>query len=489
MAEWQIRHTEARLRGGIYPETFKALSAGKPLRQLPNPGALIFPVHHSGGGEGTVLVKEGQSVRQGTPLIETVSGVLHRASRSGVISSVAPHPTLATGDTPSLCVHLTPDPQIETERCLPIEPSPSADMLVHLAKDAGLIGLGGAGFPSHQKWLGQRHTLLINAAECEPYLTADDTLLRHFADKVVMGADALATAFEIPRVVIGIEDNKPEAQVALQQAVLDLKSTRLFECVVMETKYPSGGERQLIALTLGQEVPSGQRPSDLGIVVHNPGTLAALADALAGLPLIERIVTVTGPSIEQPQNWLAPIGTPVSHLLEISGLLNPDARITLGGPMMGRPIEALAAGITKTTHCLLARPKTGWQASPCIRCGACADACPVDLQPQQLYFALEGHALSLANHEGLSDCILCAACNAVCPASIPLAETFALGRHELKERQQSQARADAARVRFEARTERLERVAEEQAKKREARRQASRDLLAKARLARETSDS
>jgi electron transport complex protein RnfC len=485
MADFTIQAAHFQLPGGVEPEMHKACSTTSPLKRLTDPKHLYFPVHYSGGGPGESLVRVGQTVSQGTPIIQTESGVVHCASRAGQIVEIKHQPVLHASNDTSDTIVIETDGSHDQIHFEPLSWPWTPETLIQRALDAGIIGLGGAGFPSHQKW-GTQHTLIINAAECEPYLTADDLLIRVDTQSIIRGACLLARTFEIQRIVIGIEDNKPEALDALQTAIQSARSDCHFDIIMLPTRYPSGGERQLIWLTLGEEIRSGQRPSDHGILVHNPGTLAALSRAIDGKPLTDRIVTLTGDQMHDPKNVLAPIGTPLTNLL-MAGGSDPEATssVIIGGPLMGFEVTHRDGGMTKTTNCVLVRHEIQTPPEPCIRCGACAEACPVNLQPQQLLSALEHHAFTRASHEGLTDCIECAACNTVCPSHIPLAQWFRHGRARLRSEAEEQQRADAARQRFASRAERLERLAEEQEARRTARRTQSVDALARARQARE----
>ncbi len=488
MAEYQIRRCERRLEGGIHPETHKELSTADPCLFVDDPKRLVFPIHCSGGGPGEALVTIGDTVSQGTPIIKCRNGIIHVASRAGTVIDITDHAIThpSTDESPSIIIELNG----LKDQCY-LEPLVwpfDADTLKDRAIEAGILGLGGAGFPSFRKWSDGTQTLIINAAECEPYLTADDTLMRIDTHSMIRGACMLAQTLDIKTIVIGIEDNKVEALEAIEGTLKESRSDCFFDIVLLDTKYPSGSARQLVWLTLGIEVPTGSRSVEVGVIVHNPGTLAALSRAIDGKPVTDRIVTLTGEALIAPKNVIAPIGTPISHLIEATET-NPASlnSIIVGGPMMGYPVTELTAGITKTTNCLLAREVEIPHESPCIRCGACASACPVRLQPQQMVFALKGGSLDRAIHEGLMDCIECAACNAVCPSQIPLAEWFRLGRFEARHKANQQRLAAEARERFEARNARLERIAREQDAKRAARKAKTADALQKARKAREES--
>jgi electron transport complex protein RnfC len=486
MAEYQIRRCDRQLEGGIHPETHKDLSTAEPCVFVDDPKRLVFPIHFSGGGPGEALVAVGDTVSQGTPIIKCQSGIIHVASRAGTVIDITDHAITHPSANQSASIIIEPSGLKEQSYLDPLVWPFDADTLRDRAIEAGILGLGGAGFPSFKKWSDGTQTLIINAAECEPYLTADDTLMRIDTHSMIRGACMLSRTLDIKTIVIGIEDNKPEALEAIEDALKESRSDCFFDIVLLDTKYPSGSERHLVWLTLGIEVPTGSRSVELGVIVHNPGTLAALSRAIDGKPITDRIVTLTGEALKAPKNVIAPIGTPINHLIEATDT-SPSSltSITVGGPMMGYAVTEFTAGITKTTNCLLARDVEIPPESPCIRCGACATVCPIRLQPQQMVFALKGGSLDLAVHEGLGDCIECAACNAVCPSHIPLAEWFRLGRFEARDQANEQRLASEARERFEARNARLERIAQEQEAKRAARKTKTADALDKARKARE----
>lgn len=485
MAEYRIRQSQSQLIGGIHPDMHKVESTQLPAAPITTPDRLLFPLHFSGGGAGDALVGVGDQVAQGTPIIRTVSGLTHVASRAGHVVAIEPHPLAHPSQAASPCIHIQTSRERQRVTLPPLQ-APDATAIRERAMAAGIIGLGGAGFPSHKKWIDGLHTLVINGAECEPYLTADDTLMREDPQGIIRGATALASALGIEQIVIGIEDNKPEALCALQRAIEETPAAHDFEIVIVPTQYPSGGERQLIWLTLAIEVTSQQHPIDHGILVHNPGTLAALARSLEGHPITDRIITVTGSGVKAPQNLIVPIGTPVSALLRHTGMESSQHwQLTIGGPMMGFPLHSREAPVVKTSNCVLVRPPTQQVIEPCIRCGACAEVCPVQLQPQRLFQMLSQDAIGAAEHEGLADCIECAACNVVCPSHIPLASWFQSGRAQLRDQAKQTLIADQARQRFEARQTRLARLAEAQEQRRRERRAKSGDMLARARRLRE----
>ena len=486
MADYQIRHCERKLEGGIYTETYKALSTAEPCSFVNTPTRLTFPIHFSGGGPGESIVSIGDQVAKRTPIIRCHSGIIHVASRAGIVVDITDHAMTHPSGERSSCIVIEPDGSDTQESLNPLSWPFDANTLRDRAIEAGVLGLSGASFPSLKRWVDGTTTLIINGAECEPYITADDTLMQIDTHSMIRGAYLLSQALDIKTIVIGIENNKPEALTAIEGVLKQYHSNCFFDIVLLDPKYPSGSERQLVWLTLGIEIPTGSRSVETGVIVHNPGTLIDLSRAIDGKSITDRLVTLTGQALARPRNVIAPIGTPITDLIEAAGT-DPELldSITVGGPMMGFAITDFAAGITKTTNCLLARSVELQPESPCIRCGACATVCPVRLQPQLMLFALKGGALNHAIHEGLTDCVECAACDTVCPSHIPLAEWFRLGWFQTKEISGKRLRSSEARERFETRNLRLKRIAAEQDLKRLTRKAKSSEALEKARKARE----
>ena len=340
--------------------------------------------------------------------------------------------------------------------------------------------MGGAGFPAAVKLgvtpeKGSIKTLIINGTECEPYITADDALMRERAEEIIRGAEILAHIIEPEETLLGVEDNKPESIAALRQAAAD----SVVEIVVFPTKYPSGGEKQLIEILTGKQVPSGGLPADLGIVCQNIGSTVAIYRALIyGEPLISRITTVTGAALEQAQNFEVLLGTPMRFLLEKVGYdSSKNRRLVMGGPLMGFAVSSADVPIVKTTNCLLAPTRAELPIPPpaqaCIRCGMCAEACPASLLPQQLFWFAQGKEFEKLETHNLFDCIECGACSYVCPSNIPLVQYYRASKAEIMQVHRDQAKSEHSRTRFEARQERLDQEAAARQAQRAARKAAT----------------
>jgi electron transport complex protein RnfC len=464
--------------GGIHPPEHKSESNLTPIVKAPIPPVLYLPLQQHIGKEAELVVSVGERVLKGQLLATpqgAISAAVH-APTSGSIEAIIDHPMPHPSGMSDRCIVLIPDGRDEWCALQPCEhyEKLSPDEIRQRVRAAGIAGMGGAGFPTevklHPPQQDKVATLILNAAECEPYITSDDRLMRERADEIVQGMAIMAYVLEPGECLIGIEDNKPEAIAALKQAVT---GTRI-EVVVVPTKYPSGGEKQLIKLLTGKEVPSGRIPADIGVMCQNVATAAAVYRAVRfGEPLIARITTLTGENMQQRGNVEALIGTPIGWLLEqFGGRLNQAQRVIMGGPMMGFTLLDLDAPVVKTTNCLLLPsdqelPLAG-PAQACIRCSLCADACPAELLPQQLYWFARAEELDKAEHHNLFDCIECGACAYVCPSSIPLVQYYRHAKGEIRKVKLEHQRSDQARERFEARLARLEREqAEKEAKRKE----------------------
>ncbi|RTG45759.1 electron transport complex subunit RsxC, partial [Serratia marcescens] len=387
------------------------------------------------------------------------------APTSGTVSAITPHITAHPSGLTELCVIIEADGEdrwCERDPVADYRQSPAAELIQRIHQ-AGIAGLGGAGFPTASKLQGGMsgvETLILNAAECEPYITADDRLMQEHAAQIIEGTQILQHILQPKLTLIGIEDNKPEAIAALKQALRGQPGIALR---VIPTKYPSGGAKQLTKILTGKEVPHGKHSSAIGVLMQNVGTAFAIKRAIVdGEPLIERVVTLTGEAIERPGNLWARIGTPVQHLLDFVGF-RPQAQqmVVMGGPLMGFTLPALNVPIVKISNCILAptvdemTPQEPEQS--CIRCGLCVDACPAGLLPQQLYWFSRGQEHDKARNHNLFDCIECGACAFVCPSNIPLVQYYRQEKAEIKAIDLEAARTAEAKARYEAKLARLER--------------------------------
>lgn len=460
--------------GGVHPPARKARSRQVPLRQAPLPRRVVLPLDQHIGAPSEPCVTVGQRVRTGEPVALAqglISADLH-ASISGTVTAIEARPVPQSSEAERPCVVIEGDGA--TDDWAPMPPldwrrADDATLLERLAR-SGVVGLGGAGFPTQIKArVRERHaidTLVVNAAECEPYITADDLTLRHHAGEVLEGARLLARLSGAGRILVGIEDDKPEAIDALK-AALTADEAPAIEVRVIASRYPSGGEKQLIKRLLDREVPSGGLPADVGVLCHNPGTLrAALMAVRDGRPLVSRVVTLTGETLARPGNVEARLGTPMNELLAFAGLGDTEpAHLVMGGPMMGIELARFDLPLVKASNCLIAATSDELPApppeQPCIRCGACEEACPAALLPQQLHWFAKAREHDKAELFHLFDCIECGACAYVCPSEIPLVHYYRKAKAEIRNIAREKAKAEIARERFEARNERLEREKEE----------------------------
>ncbi|MFH0474562.1 electron transport complex subunit RsxC [Kluyvera ascorbata] len=452
--------------GGIHPPEMKTQSNGTPLRQVPLAQRFVIPLKQHIGAEGELAVQPGDHVLRGQPLTRGWGRMLPvHAPTSGTVVAIEPHATTHPSALPEMSVIIDADGEDRwiTRDGWADYKNHSREALIERIHQSGVAGLGGAGFPTGNKLRGggdKITTLIINAAECEPYITADDRLMQDCAAQIVEGIQILAHILQPQQVLIGIEDNKPQAISMMRAVLADCHGISLR---VIPTKYPSGGAKQLTQILTGKQVPHGGRSSDIGVLMQNVGTAYAVKRAVIdGEPLTERVVTLTGESVGKPGNVWARLGTPVQHLLKHADFCpTSDQMVIMGGPLMGFTLPWLDVPVVKITNCLLA-PSAAEMGEPeeekgCIRCSACADACPADLLPQQLYWFSKGQKHDKATAHNLSDCIECGACAWVCPSSIPLVQYFRQEKAEISAIRQEEQRAAEAKARFEARQQRLER--------------------------------
>ena len=467
--------------GGVHPPDNKEQSLTKNIGHLPLPEKLILPLTQHAGTAAKTCVVVGEKVLKGQKLASASAGIsaaVHAPS-SGWITAIEERSVAHPSGMSAVCIEITCDGEDRwIERVsYPNYQQASAMQLRDLIADAGIAGLGGAGFPSAIKLdSGTKKpidTLIINATECEPYITADDILIRERADQIIQGIDIVSHLLGKPKtILIGIENNKPEAIAALNQ---HCQGTGI-EVVYFPTKYPSGGEKQLIYILTGKEVPSGQLPADLGMVCLNSGTAFAIKRAVIdGEPLISRITTLAGEACGVNRNYEILIGTPVSHLLQHNNFNQAlCSRLIMGGPMMGFSLASSEVPLIKTSTCILAPSHTeipdDEPPQPCIRCGLCSEACPASLLPQQLYWYSRAKDHERLQSHNLFDCIECGACSYVCPSNIPLVQYYRSSKGDITNALAAKATAAISRERFEFRQVRLEKADIARESKREARR-------------------
>ena len=472
-----------KFKGGVHPPEHKSESNTRPVHAAPLPKKLVIPLRQHIGNPAKPVVGVGERVLKGQ-LIGAADGYISaavHASSSGIVSAIGPAVVPHASGLPDECITIETDGRDEWIDHAPLDyrAMEPADLRMRL-RDLGLAGLGGAVFPSAVKLdPGATHhcpTLVLNGCECEPWITCDDVLMRTRADDILQGAAVMRHLLGSTEILVGIEDNKPEAIAAMQAAAL--KMDFAVEVVAVPAIYPGGGAKQLIQTLTGKEVPSGKLSTDIGIQVFNVGTAHALARAVRhGEPLISRLVTVTG-HVLRPQNFEALIGTPMHTLITLAGDRDGTTGVLMGGPMMGMPMPDLEVPVVKATNCILVQSNELFpplpKALPCIRCTRCADVCPAELQPQELFRFAKAGDFGRAQEYHLFDCIECGCCSYVCPSHIPLVDFYRYAKSEIWAREKEKRAADLARERHEFRQFRLEREKKEKAEKLAAKAQAAR---------------
>ncbi len=463
-----------KFHGGVHPPTHKAESTGSPIAQAAIPSKLVIPLHQHVGNRAVPVVEVGERVLKGQIIGKPegrLSSAVH-ASTSGTVSAIDMQLVAHHSGLPDLCITIHPDGEDQwiEHSGVDYRQTPHTE-LRHLLRQAGVVGLGGAVFPSDMKSYSGKHrikTLVLNGAECEPYITCDDLLMRERPADIVRGAEILRELLYAEEVLIGIEDNKPEAIAAMRQAVLDDKHEHM-EVIAVPTLYPGGGAKQLIRVLTGVEVAAGVRSTEKGVQCFNVATAYCAWRAIThGEPLLSRIVTVTG-NVEHAQNFEVLLGTPVDELVAQAGSKPDTNRHIMGGPMMGVDLPSGKVGVTKATNCIIEASPALFPppppALPCIRCVRCADVCPADLQPQELYWFAKARDFGKTQEYDLFDCIECGACAYVCPSHIPLVQYYRFAKSEIWQREREQQAAEVARERHEYRLLRIEREKQEKAER------------------------
>ena len=464
--------SQYKFHGGLHLPENKTPASDSELRLCELPSELVVPMNMQAGADAEPVVTIGEHVTVGQCIAEAegaMSSSIH-SPVTGTVTAIEPRPMSSRSGLAELAIVIkkTDSSAIYTEtQSFESAMATAPEAIVEIIQSHGIVGLGGAVFPTATK-INASHdvtTLLINAVECEPYICCDDATMRAHAYEVLAGSLLLARAAGCAKIQIGTEDNKPEAIAALQNAIANLTEdyqTR-FELIVCPTVYPTGGERQLIEVITGKQVPSGTYPAELGYLVQNVGTALAVYEAMTqSQPLISRMVTVTGQGVSNPGVYRVAIGTPIKHLLDIAGAdSNAVSKVIHGGPMMGYPIIDTSAPITKRTNCIIAATETEVpplpDEQPCIRCGDCAIVCPVSLLPQQLFWFSRSEEYEKAEAFKIHDCIECGLCAYVCPSNIPLVDYYRFTKAEIKAQNLAREKSDRSKEKFDARNDRLER--------------------------------
>jgi electron transport complex protein RnfC len=463
-----------KFKGGVKPATNKTQSLAEPITRAPLPSHVAVPLHQSIGGTPRPIVEVGDKVLKGQKIGEAdgwISAAVHAPTSGTVVHvgpQVVPHPSGLSAD----CVIIEPDGLDEWIARSPVDyASLTPEAVRELLREAGVVGLGGAVFPTHGKLTASKTVpmdeLVINGAECEPFITCDDLLMRERAEEVVRGAGIFRDLLQPKKVLIGIEDNKPEAAAAMRAAVDALGES--FLVVQVPTLYPAGGAKQLIRVLTGKEVPASKRSTDLGVQCFNVATAYTAWRAIAhGEPVVSRLVTVTG-NVGEPRNYEVLIGTPMDELLALAQPKADTDGILMGGPMMGFLVPDAKVPVVKATNCLIGHSEKLFPPKPpempCIRCGECARACPHELQPFEMYWFSRAKNFGKTQEYKIFDCIECGCCSFVCPSRIPLVQYFRFAKSEIWAREKEKKASETAKARFEFKQFRDEREKQDKAEK------------------------
>jgi len=427
--------------GGVHPNDRKSATNEKEIEQLAPPKQVVIPMSQHFGAPCTPIVKKGDRVKLGQKIGETVGlGAPIHASVSGTVVAVEPRPFSMGGDCMSVVIDNDFQDEISEEVVAPADPALlSVDEMIAIVRDAGIVGMGGATFPAHVKisgGIGMVTTVIINGAECEPYITGDHRTMLERPEQIIGGCCYLAKMFGVDKVVIGVEMNKQNGIDALNRTIAEMKAPVVVQ--PLHTRYPQGGEKQLCQAITGRQVPPGKLPSSIGCAVFNINTTCAIYRAMTtGMPVVKKVVTVSGSGVAEPKNIECPIGTPIGLLFDACGGLKDDTfKIVVGGPMMGMAQYTADISVAKGTGALLAFAGDENKVSDnptCIRCGRCVEACPMHLEPLFLYMFVQKKSIDELNAYNIMDCMECGACAYVCPGRLHLTQSFKAGKQMVKE--------------------------------------------------------
>jgi len=461
-----------KLHGGLRLQGHKRESTTQPILDVPVPAQLVLPIEQHVGEPAEPVVGVGDYVLKGQLIAEPDGelGAPVHASSSGTVVTIERRPVSRRNGDEAPCIVIEcdgKDAAVPNSAITDYRSQAPADLLLRIL-DGGIVGLGGAVFPTAQKLMQARtceiEYLILNGVECEPYISCDDVLMRERAPEILSGAQVLMHALQINVCYVVVESDKPEAITRLGEALAELHDDRIVLKQV-PTIYPSGGEDQLVQLVTNREVPSGGLPTDVGCIVQNVGTAAAVHDwILQSEPLISRVTTITGDGVVSPVNIRARIGTPIEEVIQLAGGYTERVQhLVIGGPMTGKSVTTDEVPLVKASNCVLAISDTvpEGDALACIRCGDCAAVCPVQLLPQQLFWYARADDEKKLREFGIIDCIECGCCDLVCPSHIPLTADFRIAKGRIRELADEKARAERARHRFEARNQRLEQEQQE----------------------------
>jgi len=463
-----IARARGRFPGGLVMPHRKRLSAHGKIVPLPTPSRLVLPLQQHLGAPACAIVAVDQQVLKGECIAEAegaISANLH-APTSGRIRAIEARPVPHPSGRSAACIVLEPDGEERWRERRPLQDAleQPPEVVRRRLFQAGVVGLGGACFPTHAKLVGAVETLIINGAECEPYIACDEVLILQQAEEILLGSALLSQALAAQQCILAVEDHRAEIRKALRQALASTGLQSRIELRLVPSRYPEGGERQLIQVLTGREVPSGGLPGDIGLRCLNVATAQAAWRAVRhDEPLLDRVVTVTGRGVKQPGNFRVPLGTAVKTLVAAAGGYSEDAaRLVMGGPMMGLSLPHDDHPVIKGCNCILALSQADvareFPSMPCIRCGACVDCCPAGLLPQQLFWHIRAGNHERARDLHLADCIECGCCAQVCPSQLPLVAYYRHGKSALVKADHAREAALAARQRHEQRSARLQRA-------------------------------